>query len=532
MLAFIRLYVALDSSTGTHAKIASLVDYFRAAPAADAAWAAFFLTGRKLKRLIKSADLRAAALACSGLPEWLFAASYDAVGDFAETIALLLPPPTGSTEESLATWVEEHLLILQGASPEEARARLIASWMRLDRDGRFVFGKLVTGEFRVGVARQLVLRALAEVSELPVSTIAHRLVGDWSPSAAFWDDLGREVGMHEHRPYPFFLAHALEADPASLGPIDDWQVEWKWDGIRAQLLRRKDGVSLWSRGEELISAQFPELIEAGQRLAAGTAIDGEVLAWDAVNGRPFPFAQLQQRLGRKEPSARIRRDIPVVLLAYDLLEVDETDIRWLPLRERRRRLEALLLDAALLPRVAPLRADDWRGLAQLRSQARERHAEGLMLKRLDSAYGVGRTRGSWWKWKVDPYTIDAVLVYAQPGQGRRASLFTDYTFALWHEGELVPFAKAYSGLTDAEIRKADGWIRSHTLEKFGPVRRVAPDLVFELAFESIQLSNRHKSGVAVRFPRIARWRLDKPASEADTLDGLKALVAVETLGPL
>ena len=338
--------------------------------------------------------------------------------------------------------------------------------------------------------------------------------------------------MHEHRPYPFFLAYALEADPDSLGEVDDWQVEWKWDGIRAQLLRRQDGASLWSRGEELISGQFPELVEAGHRLPPGTAIDGEVLAWDATAREPLPFSQLQQRLGRKDPGAKIQREVPVVLLAYDLLEIDGVDVRSLPLGERRARLERLLENDPMLPLVAPLEGSSWGEFAARRREARDHHAEGLMLKRRDAAYGVGRTRGSWWKWKVDPYTIDAVLVYAQPGQGRRASLFTDYTFALWHHGELVAFAKAYSGLTDAELRKVDAWIRSHTLEKFGPVRRVAPDLVFELAFESIQLSKRHKSGVAVRFPRILRWRLDKPPTEADTLDKLKSLVAAEARGPL
>ena len=328
-----------------------------------------------------------------------------------------------------------------------------------------------------------------------------------------------------HRPYPFFLAHPLEDDPATLGDIGMWQIEWKWDGIRAQLVRRGGAASLWSRGEELVNEAFPDIVAAASAVRDGTVIDGEILAWSVAEARPLAFAALQKRLNRKAPAAKLLHDVPAVLLAYDVLEHGGTDIRALPLAERRRRLAPLLPDASAL-RLSPLlHPSDWAALSALRMQSRAHHAEGVMLKRLDSAYGVGRVRGPWWKWKIDPYTVDAVMIYAQAGHGKRASLFTDYTFAVWSDGELVPFAKAYSGLSDAEIRDVDAWVRAHTLERFGPVRRVEPRLVFELAFEAIQQSTRHKSGVAVRFPRILRWRTDKPASEADTLEHLKSLAA-------
>jgi DNA ligase 1 len=528
MRRFADLYCALDASTKTNAKVAALVAYFRAAPPADAAWAAYFLTGRKLKRAVGSRDLRDAALALAQIPEWLFDASYDAVGDLAETIALVLPAPEGTDARGLAEWIDGELAPLAGLPSPDVQARLAAAWQKLDRDARFVFTKLVTGAFRVGVARQLVLRGLAEAYEVPVADVAQRLVGDWPPTAEF-----REVvrGTHAasaavtHRPYPFFLAHPLDREPVALGPIDDWQAEWKWDGIRAQLLTRDDGPSVWSRGEELVNDAFPELLAAARALPPGLALDGELMAWLPEAAVPLPFAALQRRLNRKAPGVKLLREIPVALVAYDLLEHDGHDIRAQPLAARR----ALL--ATLLPRPPSLRlspvvaAADWDALAHLRQRSREHRAEGFMLKARNSEYGVGRVRGAWWKWKVDPYTVDAVMVYAQAGHGKRASLFTDYTFAVWHEGELVPFAKAYSGLDDAEIREVDSWVRSHTQERFGPVRRVAPELVFELAFEGLQASPRHKSGIAVRFPRIARWRRDKPAAEADTLATLQVLAA-------
>ena len=532
MRRFVALYLALDATTKTGAKEQALERYFREAPPADVAWATYFLTGRKLKRLVASRDLRDAAREASAIPDWLFDASYEAVGDLAETIALLLPPPTAADDRPLAAWIEEELAPLAGLPSEAVRRRLVAAWQRLDEPARFVHLKLITGAFRVGVARQLVYRGLAAALDVPVADIAQRLAGDWLPSEAFVSRLRGEAdtSTSAHRPYPFFLAHPLDDDPRSLGDASEWQAEWKWDGIRAQLVVTEHGVSLWSRGDELVTESFPEIVAAARALPAGTVLDGEVLAWNAASDRPEPFATLQRRLNRKSPAPKLVRDTPLVLCAYDLLQAEGADLRALPLRERRARLESLLPPSPVMRLSPTIAANDWAALERARATARERNAEGLMLKRRDSAYGIGRVRGAWWKWKVDPHTIDAVLVYAQSGHGRRASLFTDYTFALWEGEVLVPFAKAYSGLTDAEIRAVDAWIRQHTLERFGPVRRVEPVLVFELAFEGVQVSARHKSGVAVRFPRILRQRLDKPASQADTLAALKALAAPRATG--
>jgi len=525
--AFAALYAALDASTSTNAKVAALTDYFRSAQPADAAWAVFFLTGEKLPQAVPVKRLRELTIRLSGLPEWLFAESYDAVGDLAETIALLLPPARAPSQATLARWVAERLLPLRTLPEDEQTALLTRLWDELDGTARFVGLKLITGAFRVGVSKLLVIRALAAVSGVDGKVIAHRLMGSWQPTAeAFLALTAAEASSTEaSRPYPFFLAHPLEAPPESLGPRADWQAEWKWDGIRAQLIRRRGASFLWSRGDELVTDQFPEIVEAAGALPDGTVIDGEVLAWR--EGRVQPFAQLQRRLNRKQVSARLRADAPVALIAYDLLEQAGEDLRPLPLGERRTRLECIIgnLPQAARIELSPLvETDAWPSLAQMRDTSRERGVEGLMLKRRAAAYGVGRTRGDWWKWKIDPYTLDAVLIYAQRGHGKRASLYTDYTFGLWKDGELVPFAKAYSGLTDEEIAEVDAFIRKNTLEKFGPVRTVKPELVFELAFEGIQRSTRHKSGIAVRFPRMARWRRDKRIEEADTIEVAEGLL--------
>jgi DNA ligase-1 len=520
MKAFTALYTALDSSTSTRAKIAALVGYFKKAQARDAAWAVFFLTGEKYPQAVPVKRIRVLACELAGVEDWLFSECYETVGDLAETVALLLPPGHKQSEASLADWVETRLAILRDLQEGAQRELLASAWDELDSTGRLVWNKLITGAFRVGVSQQLVIRALAEASGIDGKVIAHRLMGGWAPSeAAFRDLVASDPGDGDAgRPYPFFLAHPLENEPASLGARADWQAEWKWDGIRAQLIRRRGNIWLWSRGDELISAAFPDIVAEAQQLPDGTVLDGEILAWK--DGEVAPFAALQRRLGRKQVGKKLLEDAPVALLAYDILELQGADVRSQPLQYRRERLEALLGDrpAQSRLRLSPLVAGHtWAELVATRQQSRARQVEGLMLKRRDSAYGVGRTRGDWWKWKIEPYTLDAVLIYAQRGHGRRASLYTDYTFGLWHEGELMPFAKAYSGLTDEEINRVDAYIRKNTVEKFGPVRTVKPELVFELAFEGIQRSTRHKSGLAVRFPRIARWRQDKKIDEANSL---------------
>jgi DNA ligase-1 len=537
MEAFARLYAELDASTSTQAKLAALEAYLRVADAADAAWATYFLAGGRPRQLVPARVLRDVATATAGLPQWLFDECYDAVGDFAETVAHVLPPPLRTSNVGLADWMSGRVLPLRGLAPEAIGERLRGYIDELDASGRFLLLKLLGGSFRVGVSRLLVTRALAAVSGIDAKLVAQRLIGytgvDRRPDAADFraltapEDGGPATAGH---PYPFFLAHALFAPVATLGDASEWLVEWKWDGIRAQLVRRGGCTCIWSRGEDLVTDRFPELVAAGANVPDGTVIDGEIVV--IKDERIAPFAALQTRIGRKLLSPRILANAPAVLLAYDLLEENGQDLRSLPQHERRTRL-ARVISATSAPalRMSPLiEMPSWDAYARLRDESRARGVEGFMLKHRDARYGVGRTKdaGTWWKWKIDPMSVDAVLVYAQRGHGRRASLYSDYTFAVWdaRDGQrrLTPFAKAYSGLTDAEMRRVDAIVRKTTVEKFGPVRSVKPTLVFELGFEGVQRSPRHKSGIAVRFPRILRWRVDKDVAEADAIDALQALL--------
>jgi DNA ligase-1 len=528
--AFADLYADLDSTTKTNEKVAALVRYFQHAAPNDAAWALYFLSGRRVKQLINRTKLHTWALEAAAIPEWLFGECYDAVGDIAETIALLLPPAQVDVSHSLTWWVEERLLPLRQADEAAQREIILEAWRSLDGMQRFVWNKLITGGFRVGVSQLLITRALAQVSGIETKTIAHRLMGEWQPTPDYWSALMAEDSADADlsRPYPFFLAYAIEEDLNKLGDVHEWQAEWKWDGIRSQAIQREGQVFIWSRGEELVTERFPELRDMAAQLPSGTVLDGEVLPWK--EDRVMPFAQLQKRIGRKNLGKKILSDVPIIFLAYDILEMYGKDIRSQPLTERREQLAKVVQqmnDARL--RLSPVvEMESWDALAREKDQARDMGVEGLMLKRKTSPYRVGRQRGDWWKWKVSPLTVDAVLIYAQRGTGKRASLYTDYTFGVWDEGgQLVPFTKAYSGLTDAEIRQVDAFIRRNTLEKFGPVRTVTPELVFELAFEGIQRSSRHKSGIAVRFPRIINWRHDKPIHEADSLETIRAMLPPE-----
>lgn len=540
MDAFAQLYSTLDETTKTGVKVEALTRYFERAEPADAAWAIFFLIGRRVRQAVPLPTLRVWAVEAAGIPDWLFGECYDAVGDFAETVTLLLPEPGEWSVEvdrsilpfegpqPLHRWVEEVLIPLRTQDEAKQCAIVRAVWATLGGTERFVWNKLITGTFRVGVSQQLVVRALARASRADPAAIAHRLMGEWQPTAAFYQRLLAHdtADSDVSRPYPFCLAHPLDDPPETLGSINEWQAEWKWDGIRSQLIRRAGQTFLWSRGEELITDRFPEIAAIGALLPDGVVIDGEVLPWK--NGAVLPFAQLQRRIGRKNLTKAVLDEAPSALLAYDLLELNGIDVRDQPLEWRRAELERLIAACApdgqallISPVVA---AADWDDLAAQWATSRTRNVEGLMLKRRRAPYRVGRVRGDWWKWKVAPYTIDAVLVYAQRGSGKRASLYTDYTFAVWDGERLMPFAKAYSGLTDEEILQVDAFVRRNTVEKFGPVRTVTPELVFELAFEGIQRSSRHKSGIAVRFPRILRWRRDKRPADADTLEQVRALL--------
>ncbi|NVZ91631.1 ATP-dependent DNA ligase [Pseudomonas yamanorum] len=544
MKAFAELYANLDATTSSNAKLAALQAYFLQAPAEDAAWAVYFLSGGRPRQLVPTRLLRDMATEAAGIEPWLFEESYQSVGDLAETISLLLPESPHTSDDGLAVWLEEKLLPLRGLPPEELAERLPALWAQLDQPSLMLCIKLITGSFRVGVSKLLVTRALAAMAGLDSKRVAQRLVGytDLSnrPTAEGYLKLIAAESSDEHaqrggQPYPFFLAHGLaqpvEQFEALLGSPADWQVEWKWDGIRAQLVKREGRLWIWSRGEELVTDRFPELHELENSLPDGTVIDGEIVVW---KGSVQPFALLQQRIGRKTLSKKILEDAPVAMLAYDLLEHHGDDWRNHTQAERRAQLEQVISDCGQPTlRASPLlTGDSWQALAEQREASRSLGVEGMMLKGRDGLYGVGRTKdmGVWWKWKVDPFSVDAVLIYAQRGHGRRASLYSDYTFAVWDgppgsQRTLVPFAKAYSGLTDEEMRKVDAIVRKTTVEKFGPVSSVTPSMVFELGFEGIALSKRHKSGIAVRFPRMLRWRQDKSVEEADNLATLQDLLA-------
>jgi DNA ligase-1 len=572
---FAALYAELDASTSTQAKLAALGRYLADAPPEDAAWVVYFLAGGKPRQVVRTAALRATACELAGVDDWLFEASYQVVGDLAETISLLVPDAPSAdhplTRLGLSGWMSEHLLPLRGQPPEAVDAALRTMFGALDAAGRFLLIKLVGGGFRVGVSKLLVQRALAEHAGLDAKRVAQRLMGYTDakavPTAERFlalvapegaDDQARDDGQ----PYPFFLAHPLAdlfvlpddlaAWGAMLGPPEQWLAEWKFDGIRGQVIKRAGQVWVWTRGEELVTERYPELVALAMQWPDGTVLDGEILAWDAAANRPAPFARLQQRIGRSTVTRKLLADAPVTFIAYDLLEAEGVDQRERPQWERRQGLQALALVCPSLRLSTLVPATDWPALAAQRALAREQGFEGLMLKQREARYGVGRTRsdGLWCKWKLDPMTVDAVLIYAQAGHGRRASLYTDYTFAVWSRPpldaqeaqdvieaisrrepaqpgalQLVAFAKAYSGLSDAEFAQVDAVIRRTTLEKFGPVRSVRPTLVFELGFEGIGPSPRHKSGVAVRFPRMLRLRPDKPLHEANTLADLRRLMA-------
>ncbi|WP_417207122.1 ATP-dependent DNA ligase [Antarctobacter sp.] len=527
MKRFAALFAAIDQTTKTSVKTKAMADYFSHAPDSDKLWCIALFSGRRPKRAVTTTDLRTWAAERAGIPLWLLEESYPIVGDLAETLALILPPPTQTSDHSLSHWIDV-LRALHDVPLENRKPRILDAWDRLDTTERFLFNKLITGGFRIGVSRKLMTRALAQATGQPEATLAHKLMGGWTPETTSYHALieAEDPAADQSRPYPFYLAHQLDGAPDALGDPADWQAEWKWDGIRGQVILRDTAYHVWSRGEELMTDRFPEFARAVDFLPPGTVLDGEIVAWDG--SQPLPFNTLQPRIGRKTVPKKLLREAPVILLAYDLLEHNGRDLRDAPLAQRRATLDALLAD---LPEDAPIRPSPivpfytWASLADTRAKARDMRAEGLMLKRTSSPYLSGRKKGDWWKWKLDPLTVDAVMIYAQQGHGRRATLFTDFTFAVWQGNDLVPFTKAYSGLTDKEFEQITRWVRKNTLQRFGPVRQVRPEHVFEIAFEGIHESPRHKSGLALRFPRMARWRQDKSAQDANTLDDLRALLA-------
>ncbi len=524
MKQFARLFTGLDQTTRTNRKVEVLKNYFDQAPDRDKLWAIALLSHRRPKRSVNTTQLKTWAAEIAGLPFWLVDESHHVVGDLAETIAAILPQEGETSDESLTYWIQ-FIRDLRGVEEEERKQRMARAWDQMDTHQRFVFNKLITGGFRIGVSQKLMVRALSQHTGIEENLLAHRLMGEWSPDSTTFNDLilSGDDGENLSRPYPFYLAHPLEDPLESLGDPDEWQAELKWDGIRGQVILREGEIFTWSRGEELVTDVYPEFLSLSGKLPDGLVLDGEILPFR--DGKPLPFTLLQKRIGKKKVGAALLKKAPVIFMAYDILEHEGSDIREKPLDYRRRILEEIAADApSVLHLSEKVGFGSWEELAAIREKARTRQTEGVMLKRLSSPYRVGRKRGDWWKWKVDPFTVDAVMLYAMRGHGRRANLYTDYTFAVRDGENLVPFAKAYSGLTDQEILEVDRFVKQNTIERFGPVRSVSPELVFEIAFEGINRSSRHKSGIALRFPRISRWRRDKPVDEINTLEDLHRMM--------
>lgn len=527
MRRFTQLIQQLETSNKTNDKIAALVSYFSTADEKDKPYVIAMFTGKKPKRPVPTALIRQWATELSEIPAWLFAESYHSVGDLSETIALVLPPARHTTDRKLHEWIND-LAALNGKSDDQKKEFILYAWDNLDTQERFIFNKLISGNFRIGVSNKMLVNAISKQSDTDSNKIMHSIMGKWNPGEITYEDLiaGSHVNTDNSWPYPFCLAYALEAEPASLGGTDEWQAEWKWDGIRGQIVKRNGELFIWSRGEELVTDQFPELHFLREELPDGTVIDGEILS--VKDGQVQAFSILQQRLNRKTINKSQLNDAPIGFYIYDLLEFETKDIRTEPLSERRKLLEEIVAEIKT-PGVAILspviQFSNWDQLAEIRQGSRDNNSEGIMLKKLSSFYHSGRKRGDWWKWKINPYTVDTVMIYAQKGSGRRANHFTDYTFAVRDGENLITVAKAYSGLTDKEIKEVDSFVKKNAIEKFGPVRTVKPELVFEIAFEGIAESKRHKAGLALRFPRIARWRKDKVAAEINTLDDLRQLLA-------
>jgi len=526
MRKFAELIKDLDSTNKTTEKISYITRYLSTANDSDKLWMIFLLSGGRIKKNFTTPELRQWTVEASGIPQWLFDESYSFVGDLAETISLVISKANVISEYSLSELVGM-ISNKTKCEKDDTKQSIFDVWKVLGRGELFAFNKLITGGFRLGVSSGILINAIAAHESAEQDVIAFRLSGNWDPYNTTYSALirGDNESLNLSRPYPFHLAYPIEGNVQDLGKCDEWSAEWKWDGIRAQLIRRDGQMFIWSRGEEIITEKFPELSVASDFIPDGTVLDGELICF--IDGKPLNFNVLQKRIGRKNVTRKILEEAPAVFVAYDILEHQGTDIRKESFDSRREKLEEILTakEHGSVFRLSPLiRFDNWSELKNIREQSLEMRAEGLMIKRKDSSYQTGRKKGSWWKWKIDPMTVDAVMIYAQAGHGRRSGLFTDYTFAVWDNEKLVTIAKAYSGLTNKEIEEVDKFVKANTVERFGPVRTVSPELVFEIAFEGIAESSRHKSGIALRFPRISRWRKDKKASEADTIIELRKLI--------
>lgn len=528
MKLFAEFIASLDQTNKTNDRIEIIKDYFSKASDSDSdkLWVLYLFSGGKIKKKFNTTQLKEWAIEFSTLPKWLFDESYNSIGDLAETISLILPLPENSSDNTLTEWIK-YIEETNSMKEDCRKDRIIKAWNVLNQNERFVFNKLITGGFRAGVSQKTIINALSESEKIETNVLSHRLMGNWHPDRISYAELltGENIYDEISKPYPFFLAYPIDNEPEDLGNYEEWHAEWKWDGIRGQLIHRNGELFIWSRGEELVTEKFPEFESVKAFLPDGFVLDGEIMCF--ADGKPLPFNVLQTRIGRKNITEKILKEAPVVFMIYDVLEFNGEDVRAMTLIERREKIldfRSLIFDFNCLKISDEIKFTDWDELRKIRERSRENLTEGIMLKRKYSPYQVGRKKGDWWKWKIDPLTIDAVMIYAQKGHGRRADLYTDYTFAVWDDGKLVSFTKAYSGLTDKEIKEVDEYVKRNTVEKFGPVRTVKPELVFEIAFEGIAKSSRHKSGVALRFPRIARWRKDKKIEEADSLENLRRLL--------
>ena len=537
MKRFAELIMKLATTTKTTAKLQAIRTYFSEANSDDKIWVIALFTGRRPKRSVNSALLRASCMKAANIDPWLFEECYHTVGDLAETISLLIPESNIDTKDLVEHSLSHYMNLLRNIGKEEDDVKALfvtEAWAQMNRSEIFVFNKLMTGGFRIGVSQKLMVNAIAKTTDVSPSIIAHRIMGDWNPATISFDELmsTEHSAADDSKPYPFYLAYAIENEVNELGSENEWQAEWKWDGIRGQIIKRNDELFVWSRGEELMTDKFPEYKILQELLPNGTAIDGEIISLAAPpeegNFAPLPFAALQTRIGRKNITAKQLKEAPVGFIAYDIIEENGADIRMISMEERRKKLEKIIqtINVPFLHLSPIIEFKKWDELIAIRKQSRDKGSEGIMLKRKISVYKDGRKRGDWWKWKIDPLTIDAVMIYAQKGSGRRSNLYTDYTFAVKDGDKLVTFAKAYSGLTDKEFAEVDNFVKRNSIEKFGPVRTVKPELVFELAFEGIAESKRHKSGVALRFPRMNRWRKDKKVEDINTLDDLKMMLKI------
>jgi len=524
MRAFVNLVQNLDATTSSNNKISYLKNYFESdIDIKDKLWALALFMGKKPPRSVNTSLLRIWCAEVRGIPLWLFEQNYHIVGDLAETIALMVADTTQISKKPLYSWVEE-IFALKNQSESDKEKYVKQAWRTCDVDEIWIFNKIITGGFRIGVSKNLVITALSQVYDVEKAQMAHVLSGQWTPQTTTWERLldFNNTNSDISKPYPYFLAYPIKTDELTQISSLEWVAEYKWDGIRGQLIYRKNESFLWSRGEELITEKFPELRITD--VNTSFVIDGEILAWK--NEKPMSFNELQPRISRKSVSKKMLSDIPIYFKAYDLLEINNEDVRSLPFQYRRIQLEKIFQEIQH-PRIllSPLLIfNDTEELTTLRKNAPQIGAEGLMIKRWQGVYHTGRKNEDMYKWKCDPYLIDAVLLYAQRGHGRRANLYSDFTFAVWDGDKLTPFAKAYSGLTDQEMKEITQFVKKNTIETFGPVASVKPELVFELAFEGIALSSRHKSGIAVRFPRINRWRHDKKTQEANSLEDIKSLL--------